>query len=56
MDKENETVTKDMLRWCIKIQKCKYCMKKDDCKFMKDKDKLIKKNFIHIDIPRKKVK
>lgn len=45
-----DIVTKEQLRWCIKIQKCKYCPKLKECQFKKDKDKLIKKSFIHIDL------
>lgn len=46
----NKIVSKEELRWCIKIRQCKYCPKLKECRFKKDKDILIKKNFIHIDL------
>ena len=52
---EDKTI-KNYLRWCIKIQQCKYCKRNKQCAIQPIKDKLIRKYFIHIDLPRKNVK
>ena len=43
-------VSKEELRKCIKIKYCERCTNLKECQFKNDKDVLINKNFIHIDL------
>lgn len=47
---------KNKLRWCIRIKECSRCDKHNGCPIEQYKNYLIKKHFIHIDLPRKNVK
>lgn len=46
----DQNINKDQLRWCIKFSNCKSCPKHKECLFINERDNLIKKYFIHIDL------